>query len=30
MKFTAEHDQFRKVVRDVVENEINQIGRAHV
>jgi len=23
MKFTAEHDQFRKVVRDVVENEIN-------
>ena len=23
MKFTAEHDQFRKVVRDIVENEIN-------
>ena len=23
MKFTAEHDQFRKVVRDVVENQIN-------
>ena len=23
MKFTAEHDQFRRVVRDVVENEIN-------